>query len=107
MLELPNPPTALVLGNNLVTVATILALRKRGITPPHGMATVSFDDFPWADSFEPRLTTMSQPVEELGAVAVRLLFERMATPDLETRSVRLEPTFELRESCGCPRDPGV
>lgn len=34
MLELPNPPTALVLGNNLVTVATIAALRKRGITPP-------------------------------------------------------------------------
>ena len=71
------------------------------------MATVSFDDFPWADSFEPRLTTMSQPVEELGAVAVRLLFERMATPDLEARSVRLEPTFELRESCGCPRGPGA
>jgi LacI family transcriptional regulator len=50
---------------------------------------------------------MSQPVEELGTVAVRLLFERMATPDLEARSVRLEPTFELRESCGCPRGPGA
>jgi LacI family transcriptional regulator len=107
MLEVPSPPTALVLGNNLVTVAAIAALRRRGITPPHGMATVSFDDFPWADSFEPRLTTMSQPVDELGAVAVQLLFERMATPELESRSVRLEPTFELRESCGCPRGPGV
>ena len=107
VLELPSPPTALVLGNNLVTVATIAALRKRGITPPQGMATVSFDDFPWADSFEPRLTTMSQPVDELGAVAVRLLFERMATPELEGRSVGLEPTFELRESCGCPRGPSV
>jgi LacI family transcriptional regulator len=66
VLELPSSPTALVLGNNLVTVATIAALRERGITPPHGMATVSFDDFPWANSFEPRLTTMSQPVEESG-----------------------------------------
>jgi len=106
ILELPSPPTALVLGNNLVTVATIAALRKRGITPPHRMATVSFDDFPWADSFEPRLTTMSQPVEELGAVAARLLLDRIATPDLQAQSVRLEPTFELRESCGCPRGPG-
>jgi LacI family transcriptional regulator len=104
MLELPDPPTALVLGNNLVTVAAIAALRRRGITPPHGIATVSFDDFPWAESFQPRLTTMSQPVEELGAVAVRLLFERMANPELEGRSVRLEPTFEVRESCGCPPD---
>lgn len=107
ILELPSPPTALVLGNNLVTVAAIAALRKRGITPPHGMATVSFDGFPWADSFEPRLTTMSQPVEELGAVAAQLLFERIASPDLEARSLRVEPTFELRESCGCPRGTGA
>jgi LacI family transcriptional regulator len=104
MLELPDPPTALVLGNNLVTVFTIEALRKRGITPPHGMATVSFDDFPWADSFQPRLTTMSQPVEELGAEAARLLFERIANPDLEARIVRLEPTLQIRESCGCGQD---
>lgn len=104
LLDRPNPPTALVLGNNLVTVATISALRDRGITPPRGIATVSFDDFPWADSFQPRLTTMSQPVEELGAVAVTLLVERIATPDLEARHVRLTPTFELRESCGCAPD---
>ncbi|MFZ0530065.1 MAG: LacI family DNA-binding transcriptional regulator [Propionicimonas sp.] len=102
LLELPAPPTALVLGNNMVTVAAIAELRKRGITPPHGIATVSFDDFPWANSFQPRLTTMSQPVEELGAVAVRLLLERIATPGLEARHVRLAPTFQLRESCGCP-----
>jgi LacI family transcriptional regulator len=102
ILDVPNPPTALVLGNNLVTVATISELRKRGITPPRGIATVSFDDFPWADSFQPRLTTMSQPVDELGAVAVQLLLERIADPGLDARHVRLEPTFEVRESCGCP-----
>lgn len=102
MLALPEPPTALVLGNNLITVATIAELRKRGITPPRGMATVSFDDFPWADSFQPRLTTMSQPVEDLGVIAVQLLLERIASPDLEARHVRLAPTFQVRESCGCP-----
>ncbi len=101
LLDVPHPPTALVLGNNLVTVATISQLRKRGITPPHGLATVSFDDFPWADSFQPRLTTMSQPVDELGSIAVQLLLERIADPALEARHVRLEPTFEVRESCGC------
>lgn len=103
LLDAPTPPTALVLGNNLITVATIAALGARGITPPHGIATVSFDDFPWADSFQPRLTTMSQPVDELGAVAVRLLLERIANPGLPSRHVRLAPTFKLRESCGCPR----
>jgi LacI family transcriptional regulator len=102
VLDVPNPPTALVLGNNLITVAAISALRTRGLTPPRGIATVSFDDFPWADSFQPRLTTMSQPVDDLGALAVRLLLERIASPGLEARHVRLEPTFQIRESCGCP-----
>lgn len=102
ILDGPLPPTALVLGNNMVTVATISELRKRGITPPRGMATVSFDDFPWADSFQPRLTTMSQPVDELGSIAVQLLLERIADPGLDARHVRLEAKFEVRESCGCP-----
>ena len=102
ILDVPHPPTALVLGNNMVTVAIISELRKRGITPPRGIATVSFDDFPWADSFQPRLTTMSQPVDELGSIAVQLLLERIADPGLDARHVRLEPTFEVRESCGCP-----
>ena len=102
ILDVRHAPTALFLGKNMVTVATISELRKRGITPPRGIATVSFDDFPWADSFQPRLTAMSQPVNELGAIAVRLLLERIADPSLEARHVRLEPTFEVRESCGCP-----
>jgi len=45
---------------------------------------------------------MSQPVDELGSVAVQLLLERIADPGLDARHVRLEPTFEIRESCGCP-----
>ncbi len=103
MLSSRTPPTALVLGNNLVTVAAVAALRTQHLTPPR-MATVSFDDFPWADSFRPRITTMSQPVDELGALAVQLLLERIENPDLEPRHVRLEPTLRIRESCGCPLD---
>jgi LacI family transcriptional regulator len=102
LLSMSDPPTALVLGNNLVTVQTIGALRRRGITPPDRMATASFDDFPWADSFHPRLTTISQPVDELGAEALRMLLERIAAPELAPRHLRLSPRLEVRESCGCP-----
>jgi LacI family transcriptional regulator len=45
---------------------------------------------------------MSQPVDELGSIAVQLLLERIADPGLEARHVRLEPTFQVRASCGCP-----
>lgn len=101
MLGRPAPPTALVLGNNAITVETVAALRRRGLVPPVDIATVSFDDFPWADSFHPRLTVMSQPVDRLGGRAVEMLLERIANPTVPPRHVRLEPTFERRESCGC------
>lgn len=101
LLDSADPPTALVLGNNVITIATIAALRDRGVTPPVGIATASFDDFAWADYFHPRLTAMSQPVDELGSGAIRLLLERIADPDMPARHIRLEPTLRIRESCGC------
>lgn len=101
LLDSADPPTALVLGNNVITIASIAALRDRGLTPPEGIATASFDDFPWADYFHPRLTAMSQPVDELGSRAIRMLLDRIAEPDLPARHIRLEPTLRIRESCGC------
>lgn len=101
LLESADPPTALVLGNNVITVAAIAALRRRGIVPPESVATASFDDFPWADFFRPRLTAMSQPVDVLGTEAIRMLLERIAEPGLAARHRRLDPVFQVRESCGC------
>lgn len=101
LLDSAGPPTALVLGNNVITVAAIAALRRRGIVPPEGVATASFDDFPWADFFRPRLTAMSQPVDVLGTEAIRMLLERIAEPGLAARHRRLDPVFQVRESCGC------
>jgi LacI family transcriptional regulator len=101
LLDADEAPTALILGNNVITVAAIGALRARGITPPQGIATASFDDFPWADFFHPRLTAVSQPVDDLGSGAIRMLLERLADPELPPRHVRLAPGFQWRESCGC------
>jgi LacI family transcriptional regulator len=101
LLQSTDPPTALVLGNNVITVAAIAALRRRGIVPPEGMATASFDDFAWADFFRPRLTAMSQPVDMLGTEAIRMLLERIAEPGLAARHKRLDPVLQVRESCGC------
>ena len=65
------------------------------------MALVGFDDFEWADFFVPRLSLIAQPVKALGARAVDLLLQRMAAPDAPPQSVRLAPTLQLRNSCGC------
>ncbi|MGY2376035.1 LacI family DNA-binding transcriptional regulator [Pseudomonas sp. SDO524_S393] len=101
LLALNEPPTAIMAGNNLMTLGAMHALRDARIDVPAQMALVGFDDFDWADFFVPRLTLIAQPVKALGAQAVDLLLQRMTTPDAPTRSVRLAPTLQLRNSCGC------
>ena len=101
LLALPAPPTAIMAGNNLMTLGAMHALRDAHLEVPGQMALVGFDDFDWADFFVPRLTLIAQPVKELGAQAVHRLLQRMAAPDAPTHSVRLVPTLQVRNSCGC------
>jgi LacI family transcriptional regulator len=95
------PPTAIVSGNNLMTIGAMRALREAGLDVPRDIALVAFDDFDWADSFSPRLTVMAQPCEELGTRAVRLLMRRIEQPDAPRQTLRLSPTLHVRNSCGC------
>ncbi|PRA27975.1 LacI family DNA-binding transcriptional regulator [Pseudomonas poae] len=101
LLALAVPPTAIMAGNNLMTLGAMHALRDAHIEVPGMMALVGFDDFDWADFFVPRLTLIAQPVKALGAHAVQLLLQRMAVPTAPTASVRLAPRLKVRHSCGC------
>lgn len=101
LLRLAAPPTAIMAGNNLMTLGAMQALREAQIEVPGQMALVGFDDFDWADFFVPRLSLIAQPVQALGARAVDLLLQRMASPGSPPQSVRLAPTLQLRNSCGC------
>nr|WP_199772115.1 LacI family DNA-binding transcriptional regulator [Pseudomonas fluorescens] len=101
LLRLAAPPTAIMAGNNLMTLGAMQALREAQIEVPGQMALVGFDDFDWADFFVPRLSLIAQPVQALGARAVDLLLQRMASPSSPPQSVRLAPTLQLRNSCGC------
>ncbi|WP_051901097.1 LacI family DNA-binding transcriptional regulator [Streptomyces aureus] len=105
LLSLAAPPDALVTGDNAMTVGALRALRDRGLSVPGDLALCCFDDFSWADLFTPRLTVIAQPSREIGATAVRLLLERLASPLLGTRTVRLPSAFVHRTSCGCPSGP--
>ncbi|HZE39419.1 MAG TPA: LacI family DNA-binding transcriptional regulator [Stackebrandtia sp.] len=101
-LRLPDPPTALVSGNNHLSIELMRALNTRGLKVPDDMALAAFDDFEWADLFHPRLTTMAQPIESIGEGAVTLLLERLADPKRPVHTIRLDPVFTHRDSCGCP-----
>ena len=84
-----------------MTIGTMHALRDAHVAVPQDVALAGFDDFDWADYFSPRLTVMAQPLEELGAMAVDLLIERLAHPQRAQHVQRLSPVLRVRNSCGC------
>ncbi|MFC8144900.1 LacI family DNA-binding transcriptional regulator [Streptomyces paradoxus] len=102
LLSLGVPPTALVTGNNAMTIGVLRALGAHGLSVPDDIALCCFDDFAWADLFSPRLTAIAQPGRDIGARAVHVLLERLAEPDRPARTVRLPCAFVHRTSCGCP-----
>ncbi len=105
LLSRASPPTALVTANNAMTIGTLRALRRHGMSVPDDIALCCFDDFAWADLFSPRLTAIAQPSRDIGAQAVRVLLDRLAAPDRPARTERLPCTFMHRTSCGCPEQP--
>lgn len=102
VLDLNEPPTALVTLNNSMTIGAMMALRERDVRVPQDIALTCFDDFEWADLFAPRLTAVAQDVDEIGRHAVELLLSRIESPTLEARQVRVETHLQHRNSCGCP-----
>jgi LacI family transcriptional regulator len=102
LLALPKPPTAIVVGNNLMTIGVMRGAREAGVRIPDDLALVAFDDFEWADLFHPRLTVIAQATHQMGAQALELVMSRLADPTMPARRIVMHPTLVHRESCGCP-----
>jgi LacI family transcriptional regulator len=94
-------PDAVFIANYLMTVGFMEALRQYRMRCPGDVALVTCDDYPWMDSFSPRLTTIDLPKRELGAAAAQLLVERIAKGAGRARTVTLKSALRVRESCGC------
>jgi LacI family transcriptional regulator len=94
-------PDAVFIANYLMTVGFMEALRQYRLRCPEDVALVTCDDYPWMDSFAPRLTTIDLPKRELGAAAAQLLVERIARKAGRARTIRLKNAMRVRESCGC------
>ncbi len=98
LLALENPPTAVLIANNLMTLGGLTAIHESRISIPDEIALIGFDDMDWAPSLQPPLSVISQPAFGMGERAAKLLLERIREPDLAPRKVILETELILRKS---------
>jgi DNA-binding LacI/PurR family transcriptional regulator len=100
LLAMGDRPTAVMSGNNMMTLGALEAIHSGGVRVPDEIALVGFDDMPWATSLKPSLTAVAQPTFEIGRTAAQLLLDRLQDPELPVRHIVLETTLHVRASCG-------
>ena len=81
----------------------IRAARRRGLRVPDDLSVVGFDDIRFAECTDPPLTTIAQPMREIGEGTVRLLLEILNGSQLVPVSVTLPHTLQVRGSTAPPR----
>ncbi|MFJ8079857.1 LacI family DNA-binding transcriptional regulator [Streptomyces sp. NPDC096205] len=89
---------AVFAASDTMAAGALAVLHASGRRVPDDVAVIGFDDFLLAEHTEPRLTTVRQPLEEIGRTMVRLLLEEMEQPEVAWRHVILRTRLVLRDS---------
>ncbi|EOC1301228.1 ribose operon transcriptional repressor RbsR [Cronobacter dublinensis] len=98
LLALPEPPQAVFMGNDAMAFGAYQALYQAGLRIPQDIALVGYDDIELARYMTPPLTTIHQPKDELGELAIDVLIHRMAQPELQQQRLQLTPVLMERGS---------
>ena len=91
-------PTAIFISSDVQAIGAMSALRQHGVKVPRDVAVVSFDDIELAEQFG--LTTMKQPMYEMGELAVEKLIYRMEHPSAPPSQINFLPKLVVRATCG-------
>ena len=98
LLACPQRPTAIFAVADALAIGLMHRLQEVGLRVPDDIAIMGFDDIPMAAQFNPPLTTMAQPMDELGAEATRLLLQRLSAPDTPPTGCLLPHRLVIRGS---------
>ena len=102
---LPASPSAVFVASNMMAIGALKALRQAGWQVPQDIALVGFDDIPIASAIEPALTTVRQPIERMGSMAVEVLLgvlEGASEEEAPAHRIILPAELVIRTSCGSP-----
>ncbi|MGP0035666.1 MAG: LacI family DNA-binding transcriptional regulator [Solirubrobacteraceae bacterium] len=98
LLDRADPPTAIFAFNDMLAIGVMQAARERGVNIPGDLSVVGFDDTFEASIVTPALTTVRQPLAEMGRMAVNLLVRQLQNQRIEALHVQLETKLVVRES---------
>ena len=99
LLALPNLPTAIFASNDVMAFGAMDAARDCGLRIPDDVSVVGFDDIPQSQQTHPPLTTVRQPLQEMGQTAVRMVLGLIQQPNKPPERVRLNTQLVIRGSC--------
>ena len=106
LLDAADPPTAIFAFNDPLAIGAMQAAQARGLRIPEDLSVVGFDDTAEAEIVSPGLTTVRQPLAEMGRMAVSLLTRLLGNQRLEALHVELATRLIVRGSTAPPRLPG-
>lgn len=102
LLDLPDPPTAIVALNDLLAIGAIQAARERGLVVGKNVSITGFDDIVLAEMSTPGLTTLHQPAHKMGTLVAQNLIQQIKNQSIEQSQIVLKPTLVVRDSTGKP-----
>ena len=100
LLSLPKRPTAIFAATDYIAYWTIHAARDLGIAVPRELSVVGYDDAPISVDCSPSITTIRQPLEEMGSRAANLLFQLMSGMPVDVATVLMPAELVVRASTG-------
>jgi LacI family transcriptional regulator len=103
LLTLPEPPTAIFASNDVMAFGVMDAVRETDRRIPEDVSVIGFDDIPQAGAIHPALTTVRQPLRNMGSVAAQMLLDLLKHPDIPAKRIELPTGLVIRDSCQPPR----
>ena len=98
LLDMPSPPTAIAACNDLMAFGAMSAVQDRGLVVGKDVAITGFDNIPMAEFSHPPLTTMHQPLYQIGGMVCEMLIRLIQGEELDEKHVLLKPELKVRQS---------
>jgi DNA-binding LacI/PurR family transcriptional regulator len=100
LLDMPNPPSAIAACNDLMALGAMSAAQTRGLIVGKDVSITGFDDIPMAETSHPSLTTICQPIYQIGGMVCEMLIKSIKKDTIGQQHILLKPVLVIRQSSG-------